>query len=369
MEQFSKTIVGMDVHKETVVTGVLPAWSERITESITLINTPRNIEKWVKRLTARGPAEFVYEAGPCGYEVQRQIEALGERCVVIAPGLIPKRATDRVKTDRRDAEKLARLWRAGELTAIRVPTREEEAARDLVRVREDALSDRLRAQNRMSKFLLRQGRVNREARAWGKEYRRWLGGQRFEWDAQQKSFEVYLRTVAETEARLKMLDQDVRELAEQEPYRRPVQYLRCLKGIDTLSAITLVVEAQEFGRFKDASSFMKFTGLTGWEHSSGGRVRRGGISKAGNAHMRRVLVEAAWCYWRVNVVGRSLAQRRKGCPPEVVQLAQKAQNRLHRRQRRMCGKGKPSSVTAVAIARELSGFVWAMSKHFPVPAV
>ena len=365
MGQFTKTVVGLDVHKETIAVSVLPGWSERATETFVAPNQPKVIEKLVNRVCAKDPAVFVYEAGPCGYEVHRQVTGLGQECQVVAPGLIPVRATDRVKTDRRDAEKLARLWRAGELTAIRVPTREEESARDLVRVREDVLQDRLRHRNRLSKFLLRQGRVFRESGAWTSRHQEWVKGQRFDIPFLEQAFEGHRRAWEEAEARLAALNQQVVDMAATDPYRTRVAYLRCLKGIDTLSAMTLVVEIQEFRRFSRATRLMKFTGLTPSEYSSGGSVRRFGIAKAGNAHVRRVLVEAAWCYRRPNVTGATLIKRREGCPAAVVQLARKTQDRLHRRFHRLALRGKPLGVAAAAIARELSGFVWAMAQHFP----
>lgn len=358
-------IIGLDVHKQTIVAAVLPPGRERVTESITIENHPKVIEKLVARLGSNGALQFVYEAGPCGYEVHRQISEMGYPCSVIAPSLTPVRPGDRVKTDRRDAEKLARLYRAGELTEIRVPTREEESARDLVRVREDALEDRLRARHRLSKFLLRQGRVYRETKAWGVAHRKWLKGQCFEWPALQQSFGSYLRTLEEVEARLEVLGQQILDLAQEEPYRLPVQYLRSLKGVDTLSALTLTVEAQEFRRFEKAPSFMGFTGLVGSEHSSGEKVRRGGITKTGNAHLRRVLVEAAWSYRLHNVVSSALRERRRGCPVEVVRIAQKAQDRLHRKFWRMTLRNKPHQVVVTAVARELAGFVWSIAQHFP----
>jgi len=370
MKEYSKTVIGLDVHKETVVTGVLPPWSERATETTTLENNPGAVEKMVKRLVCRGPVEFVYEAGPCGYEIQRQIEGMGHRCVVIAPGLIPVRPGDRVKTDRLDAEKLARLWRAGELTVIRIPSREEEAVRDLVRVREDVLADRLRARHRLGKFLLRQGRVYRQTRTWGQYHRVWLKAQRFEWESLQQTFEAYVRALEEAEARLGILDQQVMDVSQKNPCRIPVQYLRCLKGIDTLSALTLVVEAQDFRRFEKAAGFMKFTGLVGSAHISAmkGRKGGGGITKAGNAHIRRVLVEAAWSYRHSNVVSLTLSERRKGCPVEVLRIARKAQDRLHRTFRGMTNRCKPLPVTVVAVARELAGFVWSIGQQVPAMA-
>lgn len=365
MNTHGSTVVGLDVHKQTVVAAVLPPGADRTRETVTMENTPKAVERLVARLAARGPVAFVYEAGPCGYEVQRQLTALGQPCAVVAPALTPVRPGDRVKTDRRDAEKLARLYRAGELTTIRVPTRAEEAARDVVRVREDVLADRLRARHRLAKFLLRQGRVYRETKAWGVAHRAWLRTQRFEWPTLQHTFEAYLQALEEVEARLAALNQQVTDLAQQVPYRIPVQYLRCLKGIDTLSAVTIAVEAQEFRRFDRARAFMSYTGAVSAERSSGGTVRRGSITKVGNAHLRRVLVEAAWSYRHGTGVSHELSERRKGCPAEVVRIAKKAQARLYRTFWRLTSRTKPSQVAVVAVARELAGFVWAIAQHVP----
>jgi len=359
------TVVGLDVHKGTIVAAVLPSGSGRAAEKVTIENHPKMVEKMVRRLAARGPVEFVYEAGPCGYETQRQIAAMGYRCSVIAPALTPVRPGDRVKTDRRDAEKLAHFHRCGELTEIRVPTVEEEAARDLPRAREDALEDRLRARHRLSKFLLRQGRVFRETKSWGAAHRAWLKTQKFEWPWLQQTFEANMRAHDDVEARLEMLSQQMMDLAQHPAYQIPVRYLRCLKGIDTLGALTLIVEAQDFKRFQKARQFMCLTGLVSSEFSSGQRVRRGSITKAGNAHIRRVLVEAAWSQRHRNVVSRELAQRREGCPWEVLKIAKKAQARLHRKFWRMSCRNKLHQVTVTAVARELAGFVWAIGQHFP----
>jgi len=362
----STTVVGLDVHKPNIVAAVLPPQADRPTEMLTIENEPRVIERMVRRLAAKGPVEFVYEAGPCGYEIHRQIAQLGFKCVVIAPGLTPKRAGDRVKTDRRDAEKLARLHRAGELTEIRIPTREGEASRDFVRAREDALADRLRARHRLGKFLLRQGRMYRETKAWGVKHRAWLETQNFEWAPQQRTFEDYMHTLDAADSRLESFDQELEDLAQTPPYRDPVRYLRCLKGIDTISALTLVVEAQDFRRFQRASSFMGFTGLVSCERSSSTKTWRGGITKAGNGHIRRILVEAAWNNRYKNVDTLLIRKRRRECPAEVVEIAQRAQLRLHRKYWKMISRGKPHGVTAAAVARELAGFVWSIAQHFTV---
>lgn len=359
------TTVGLDVHKATIVAAVLPPEMDRATRTFTIENEPKAVASMVQSLTSKGPVEFVYEAGPCGYQTHRQIAQLGHKCVLIAPGLIPTRPTDRVKTDRRDAEKLARLYRAGELTEIRIPTLEEEAARDLVRAREDGLADRLRARHRLLKFLLRQGRVFRETKSWTIAHREWLKTQKFEWVSLQQTFEGYMRALDDVEARLQTFDQQLQDLARREIYRTPVDYLRCLKGIDTLSALTLIVEAQDFRRFDRAASFMSFTGLVSSEYSSGPTIRRGSITKAGNTHIRRILIEAAWSNRSGNVASRQLLTRRKDCPPEIVRIAQKAQQRLHRKYWRMISRGKPQTVTVAAVARELAGFVWSIAQHFP----
>jgi transposase len=358
-------VVGLDVHKATITAAVLPPHAERPREVGTIENHPTAIARLAKRLAGGRQAVFVYEAGPCGYEVQRQLTESGCRVAVIAPTLTPIRPGDRVKTNRRDAEKLARLYRAGELTEIRVPTRAEEAARDLVRAREDALADRLRARHRLSKFLLRHGRAHYATKAWGAVHRAWLQGQRFDAPLMQQTFDAYLRAVDEADARLESLDQQVLEVAQSTPYRIPVRYLRCFKGIDTLSALTLVVETQEFRRFADAPAYMSFTGLVCSEASTGDKVRRGPITKAGNAHLRRILVEAAWSYRHRNVTSRDLAQRRRGCPASVLQIARRAQDRLHRKFWRLISRNKLGQVAAVAVARELAGFVWAVAQHFP----
>lgn len=362
-------VVGLDVHKKTVVSAELDPGMDQVGERRMLENTPQEIEKLVNRVTAKGKAVFCYEAGPCGYTIYRQLTDMGVACKVIAPSLTPRRPGDRVKTDRRDAEKLARLFRAGELTVIHIPTRDEEAVRDLVRVREDVLGDRLRARQRMLKFLLRQGRVFQETKPWGAAYREWLESQRFEFPALQATFEAYVRRIEETEEGLADLDRQVEALAQTPPYQTRVRYLRCLKGVDTLSALTLVAEIQDFERFRKAPSFMAFTGMVGSEYSSGNRIFRGGITKVGNAHVRRILVEAAWHARRPHTLSHALAERRKGCPMPVIHIAHKAQSRLHRKYWRLMNRGKSPQVTVVACARELAGFVWAISRHFPQDVV
>jgi len=366
MEQ-ETTSIGLDVHKATSTAAVLPPGAERVVETLKLPNTPRALAVLVRRLQPRGPLAFVYEAGPCGYEVQRQLTALGQPCAVIAPALTPRRPGDRVKTDRRDAEQLARWYRAGELTVIRVPSRAEAAARDLVRAREDVVADRLRARHRLGQCLLRQGRVHHLAHSRGGQYRRWLKIQRFDWPALQQTVEAYLRAVEEAPGRLEALETQWQAVAQQAPYQEPVQALRCLNGLDTLSALTIVVETQDFQRFPTAAAFMSCTGLVPSEASSGERVRRGSITKVGNAHLRRVLVEAAWGNRHGQVVSRELALRRRDAVPDVLAIARKAQARWHRRYWRLVSRGKRQTVAVTAVARELAGFIWAIGQQVSTP--
>lgn len=360
----STIVVGLDVHKDSIVAAVLPAGVGKGSEVINIGNSSLEIKRLVERITRRGAAEFVYEAGPCGYEIWRQITGMGTVCSVIAPGLTPTKPGDRVKTDRRDAEKLARYHRAGELTEVHVPTQLEESVRDLLRAREDLLEDRLRARHRTRNFLQRQGR-HYDKRLWGVNHELWLKAQKFDYPALSQTFETYLRKLDESNAGLAEVDRLILGWAESEEYRCAVKCLRCFKGIDTLGAITILAEAQDLTRFGGAREFMSYTGLVGSEYSSGERVIRGGITKTGNAHIRRVLVESAWAYRYRNVSSPELLARRKDCPAAAVKIARKAQDRLTGKFWRMMSKSKKQQVIVVAIARELAGFVWSMSRYFP----
>jgi len=358
MFDYTKTVVGLDVHKESIVAAVLPPDSDRVALTTKFENTPVALKTFVERLRSRGALTFVYEAGPCGYQVHRDLTAQGQECVVIAPGLIPTRPGDKVKTDRRDAEKLAQLQRAGQLTAVNVPTRADEADRDLVRAREDVLSERLRARHRLGKFLLRHGLIWRETKAWGVKHRAWLKALRFELASQTRTFESYLRGLEEIEARMEGLDREVLALAENGTWNKLVANLRCLKGVDTMSAVTLAVEIRDFRRFASAREFMGYTGLVSREYSSGESVKRTRITKVGNAHVRRVLVESAWSYRQADRTGKTLLERRVGGSAEAVATARRAQERLCRKFRKMLGRGKPTQKAVIAAARELAGFVW-----------
>ena len=360
MDYSTTTVVGLDVSKDWLAAGALFPHAQQVTELAKLPNDIKNLSRYVKRLGSTWPLVFVYEAGPCGFDLFRQITAMGHRCVVIAPSLMPKKPGDRVKTDRRDAEKLARYYRSGDLTEIRVPTTHEEAARDLVRAREAAVADRLAAAHRVQKYLLRFGRLYQGGRNWSRGHREWLGAQRFEEHSAELAFKAHVRALEEAEARLGGLSQHVLDLAQQEAYATGVKHLRALKGIDTLSAITLLTEVMDFRRFSKAREIMGYTGMVPSEHTTNFTPRRGRITKTGNAHIRRILVEAAWQYQRKGALSRCLSERRRDCPSEVLEIAKKADDRLHRRFWRLSQKGVLRTKVAVAVARELSGFVWAI---------
>jgi transposase len=354
--------VGMDVHKESISVSVLVG--DRLARpTVKIGNDAAELRRLFGRLKKEGEVRACYEAGSCGYEVHRQLAGMKVPCDVIAPSLIPVRAGDRVKTDRRDAEKLARLYRAGELTSIRVPSKAEEALRDLVRCREDVREDVLRDRDRLLKFLLRHGRKFTEGQKnWSMAHWKWLRTQRFDDATAQTVFTEYLARLDGTLGRLKALDQELAAAAEKEPYKTPVAKLRCLRGIDTLTAVILVAEICDFHRFEHPDQFMAFVGLVPSERSSGGKERRGGITKTGNGHARRVLVEAAWQYRRPPRQSKVIQARWEGQSATVVAHAWKAQERLHRRFHRLVSRGKPSQVAAVAVARELCGFVWSIAR-------
>ncbi len=323
-------------------------------------------EEAVERTLRRWPGvRCCYEAGPTGFGLYRHLVERGIDCAVVAPGLVPQRPGDRVKTDPRDARKLARLLAGGLLEPIHVPSPELEAARDLVRAREDARLDRMRDRQRLSKFCLRHGRLLPTS-AWTVVRRKWLGEQQFAYAAEQQTFDTYLHAVDLVDARIARLEQAIRETAEQGPWRELVARLRCFRGIDSLTALALVAEIGDFSRFRRAEELMAFVGLVPSEHSSGERRRQGSITKVGNAHVRRLLVEAAWHARRRPKVGYELSRRQRGQDARVIERAWRCQQRLYQRWQRMAGRGKPQQKIVVACARELAGFVWAIATNQPL---
>lgn len=357
----SMTDVGMDVHKNSIYVAMLKPGSLQPVawEMPNTLDAVRRLARKLKR-EAVGQIRSCYEAGPCGYALQRQLEKEGIRCVVVAPSMIPRKPGDRVKTDRRDARKLAEFYRAGLLTEVRPPNPEEEAVRDLCRCREDAKQDEVRCRHRLGKMLLRRGLIWREGKAWTLAHRQWLKGLRFEHAVDPAVFDQYLLSLEQTEERVKSMEEKLDQVAQQEPYREPVGWLRCFRGIDTVTAMTVAAELHDFRRFRTPRQLMGYLGFGISEDTSAGKPKRMGITKAGNGHVRRVMIESAWHYRHRPLTGMRLRQRRKGQPARVIAIAEKAQQRLHRRYWKFMEKGKHPNTAVTAVARELTGFLWAV---------
>jgi len=357
--------VGLDVHAETVVVAVAEHGGE-VRSLGTIPNRLESIRKMVHKIGPVKQLRACYEAGPTGYVLYWQLTQLGVACEVIAPSLVPTKAGDRVKTDRRDAEKLARCHRAGELTAVWVPTAEQEALRDLVRAREAAKRDQLKARHRLGKFLLRHGRQRPEGiKAWTKKHREWIKSHvRFAEAALEVTLADYVEEVDHVAARIVKLEKAIDEAIRQAPVeiRGVIEALQALRGVAQTTAASIVSEVGSLWRFPTAPQLMGYSGLVASEHTTGNRVRRGGITKTGNGHLRRVLVEAAWAYQhRPNVIGY-LARRQRdlAISEEAKQIAWKAQHRLHKRYKAMAARGKNKNQIVAALGRELLGFIWAI---------
>ena len=316
---------------------------------------------------APGPVQMCYEAGPGGYALQRQVTTPRVRCQVIAPALIPRKPGERIKTNRRDGRKLAELLRAGLLTEVRPPTLEEEAVRDLCRARDDAREDLQCCRHRLGELLLRRG-LHYHGRNWSRAHRQWVDRLAWTHAAERVVVHDYLLAIDQVEARLVELDAQLTDIAQTEPYREPVGWLRCFRGIDTLTAILILAELHDFRRFHVPRALMAYLGLVPGEDSTGEKYRRGRITRAGNALVRRLLVETAWHYRRRPGIGIALTRRRTGQPTRVIAIADKAQQRLCRRFRRLADQHKPAPKIVVAIARELVGFLWAALQPVPAPA-
>jgi transposase len=351
------THLGLDVHAERIVIASLVGQAREPVVS-DIPNDAKVIRRTFQRLARQAyELQCCYEAGPCGFELHRQLTAMGIPCEVVAPSLIPVRAGDRVKTDRRDATKLARLYRAGELTTITVPSPEQEAVRDLVRARDDVRKDLTAARHRLGKFLIRHGRLY-HGRNWTQRYWAWLRPQQFERECERLTFEHYLQEVEHLADRRAALDREIEQVARTSPYAEVVAKLVCLRGISVLSAMALVAEIGDFRRFASPRQLMAYVGLVPREYSSGGKEKRGGITKTGNCHVRRILIEAAWAYRHRPTYGPRTKKTRQLQPATVAEYTRKAELRLHRRYTRLVGRGKKPQLAATAVARELCGFAW-----------
>lgn len=354
--------LGLDVHAETIAVAIAEPDGEVRSLGV-IANRGESVRKLVKKL---GPAEQLracYEAGPTGYVLYWQLSRLGVECVVVAPTLVPVKAGDRVKTDRRDAVKLARCHRAGDLTAVWVPDASAEALRDLVRAREAAKQDHLRARHRLSKFLLRTGqRPAQGVKAWTQPYLAWVRQLRYAQAGQEWTRLDHLHEVEHMGERVKRLEEAIREAVKLAPaaMQEVIRGLQALRGIAEISAVTIAAELGQVSRFQSARQLMGYSGAVPSESSSGQRQQRGRITKTGNAHLRRVAIEAAWSYRLKPAVGPALRKRQEGVPDEIRQIAWKAQMRLHHRYARLAVAGKDQRKIVTAVGRELLGFIWAI---------
>ena len=355
--------IGLDVHAETITIAV--AEPDGDVRSLGVI--PNRLDAIKQAVKKWGPPEHLrvcYEAGPTGYVVYWQLTALHVACVVVAPTLVPVKPGDRVKTDRRDALKLARSYRAGDLTPVWVPDAAHEALRDVVRAREAAKKDQLRARHRLSKFLLRQGRRPPTAiKAWTQAHLAWVkSAVHFEQPAQEATLLDYLHEVEHVAERLERLERAIDQAVTTAPapMRAVIGALQALRGIAQVSAVTIVAEVGELARFARPRQLMGYSGAVASEHSSGARIRRAGITKTGNAHLRRIIIEAAWAYRHRPAVGATLRKRQATLNAEVIAIAWKAQHRLHARYQRLIARGKSPQRAVTAVGRELLGFIWAI---------
>ena len=363
------TYVGLDVHKEGIVVAVATGGLRgEIREYGRIANTPTALDRLLRKLGGDGVSlRFCYEAGPCGYGLQRQISASGHECVVVAPSLIPRRAGDRVKTDRRDAASLAKLHRAGELTAVWVPDTGHEAMRDLVRARLDAVHSLRRARQQLAGFLLRHG-CHYGRPAWTMLHRRWLAGLKFDQAIHHIVLEDYIAAVEAAAARRDRLTAQIETMLLDWTLAPVVTALQTMRGMALVNAATLIAELGDLSRFTNPRQLMAYLGLVPSEHSSGASVKRGGITKTGNSAARRLLIEAAWSYRFPARISRELLLRQENQPKPIRDIAWKGQVRLCARYRKLARTGKPANVVTTAIARELTGFVWAIARHVTVTA-
>lgn len=366
-----KQFIGLDVHKDTIAIAVAPGGPGLDVQDLGGI--AHDVPRLTKRLLKLGRAadlHVAYEAGPTGYGLQRALNKTGITCTIVAPSKTPRAAADRVKTDKRDARKLARLLRANELVAIVPPSREVEALRDVLRAREDAVRALRSARQQLSSFLLRHDRKWSGKTTWTQAHVEWTRTQRFDSEAQRRVLEEYVREVVRISERVKCWDDDVAKFAEQctstfDLYKA----LQSLKGVGTIVAATIVAEIGDLQRFSSASKLMSYLGLVPSERSSGPRVSRGSITKTGNPHVRWKLIQAAWQYRHRPAMTTILKRRNQGLPQAVQDIAWKAQKRLNQRYRSMSSRGKRVQLTVTAIARELCGFIWAIGQVIPPIAI
>ena len=355
--------LGLDVHAETIAVAVAEPSGE-VRDLGIIPNRPEAVRKLVAKLGAVEQIKACYEAGPTGYGLYWQLVKLGLACEVIAPTLIPTKPGERIKTDRRDAAKLARCHRSGDLTPVWVPDKDHEALRDLVRQREAAVKDRHRARQRFGKFLLRHGchKPDKMTR-WTQKYMAWIKTLEFEQLGLRATLEDHMQEIDHVDRRIERLEQKIDEATALAPSatQEVIAALQALRGVAKMTATTVVVELGQLSRFASPKRLMAYCGLVPSEHSSGSKIRKGAITKTGNAHLRRVLVESSWCYYHRPWLGGYLAKRQKGLDPALIEIAWKAQHRLHKRYQNLIHKGKNKPQAVVAVGRELLGFIWSIA--------
>lgn len=367
MQQSSEVFIGLDTSKQKIAVALAVGGRQGEVRFMGDIDSaPEVVERMVRKLGNRyAKLRCCYEAGPTGYGLHRQITALGHECVVVAPSLVPKRPGERVKTNRRDAVSLAKAHRAGDLAPVWVPDPGHEAVRELVRARDTAMEALRRARQHLQSFLLRHGRVFTGRSVWSKAHTRWLCEQRFDHPAQQIVLAEYRQAIADAEARVERLSQQVAEVAGAWSMAPVIAAYQAVRGVAFLTAVTFAAEIGDVRRFDNPRQLMAYLGLVPSEHSTGERVRRGGITKAGNNRARRALIEGAWAYRFPARVSAHLLARLEGLPQGVRDIAWKAQLRLCGRYRRLMARGKRQTVVVTAIARELSAFLWAIGQQVP----
>jgi transposase len=359
--------IGLDVHKKTITISVInQERNEEVRHYGQIDNNMTQLDKVLRKFISQGATlNCVYEAGSCGYHIYRHLNGNGIKCSVIAPSKVPRKSWDRIKNDRRDADSLARLNRAGELTPIYVPNPEDEALRDLVRAREDSKKALRKAKQQCGAFLLRHNLIYSGKTQWSKAHFNWLADISMPHPALHVTFQEYIDTIRSCQQRVDRFTIHIRELSEQSRLNPLIKALQSMRGISLIISATIAAEIVDFKRFNHPEKLMAYLGLIPSEYSSGDTVRKGPITKTGNTHVRKALIEAAQAYRLPARISRALLKRQEGVPEEIRQISWKAQSRLCSRYKRLIGRGKKANVAKTAIARELAGFTWAIAKALP----